>query len=205
MVKNLLIVYFNYKLNKVCYNVVVRKDRDNMKCKIRGEKIKITGAIQEYVESKLSKLDKYFKNENVDANILIKVKGNEQAIEVTIPYDRYTLRSEEKRDDLYAAIDLVIDKLEGQIRKNKTKLKKQIKKSEEFFNFDYELEKEEVKENKIVKRKSFEMKPMSDEDAILELELLGHDFYVYRDSKTNEVNILYKRKDGNYGVIETNN
>jgi len=202
---NLLIVYFSYKLNKVCYNVFVRKDRDNMKCKIRGEKIKITGAIQEYVESKLSKLDKYFKNENVDANVLIKVRGNEQAIEVTIPYDRYTLRSEEKRDDLYAAIDLVIDKLEGQIRKNKTKLKKQIKKSEEFFNFDYELDKEEVKENKIVKRKSFEMKPMSDEDAILELELLGHDFYVYRDVKTNEVNILYKRKDGNYGVIETNN
>ena len=174
-----------------------------MKCKIRGEKIKITGAIQEYVESKLSKLDKYFKNENVDANILIKVRGNEQIIEVTIPYDRYTLRSEEKRDDLYAAIDLVIDKLEGQIRKNKTKLKKQIKKSEEFFNFDYELDKEEVKENKIVKRKSFEMKPMSEEDAILELELLGHDFYVYRDARTDDINILYKRKDGNYGIIET--
>ena len=177
-----------------------------MKCKIRGEKIKITSSIQEYVENKLSKLDKYFKDDNMCANVLIKVKGKDQTIEVTIPYEKHTLRSEERRDDLYAAIDLVIDKLEGQIRKNKTKLKKHVKKSDEFFNFDYELTKEEKKEgkNKIVKRKTFEMKPMHEEDAILELELLGHDFYVYKDAKTNEVNVLYKRKDGNYGIIETN-
>lgn len=190
---------------KVCYNLVVRKDRDNMKCKIRGEKIKITSAIQDYVETKLSRLDKYFKNADVDASVLIKVKGKEQAIEVTIPYDKYTLRSEERRDDLYAAIDLVIDKLEGQIRKNKTKLKKQVKKSEEFFNFDYEIANEDDVDNRIVKRKTFEMKPMNEEEAILELELLGHDFYIYRDDKTNDINVLYKRKDGNYGIIETNN
>ena len=176
-----------------------------MKCKIRGEKIKVTSAIQDYIETKLSRLDKYFKNADVDASVLIKVKGKEQAIEVTIPYDKYTLRSEERRNDLYAAIDLVIDKLEGQIRKNKAKLKKQIKKSDEFFNFDYEVEKEEDNHNKIVKRKSFEMKPMNEEEAILELELLGHDFYIYKDAKTNDINVLYKRKDGNYGVIETNN
>ena len=176
-----------------------------MKCKIRGEKIKVTSAIQDYIETKLSRLDKYFKNADVDASVLIKVKGKEQAIEVTIPYDKYTLRSEERRNDLYAAIDLVIDKLEGQIRKNKAKLKKQIKKSDEFFNFDYEVEKEEDNHNKIVKRKSFEMKPMNEEEAILELELVGHDFYIYRDYKTNDINVLYKRKDGNYGIIETNN
>ena len=116
-----------------------------MKCKIRGEKIKVTSAIQEYVETKLSKLDKYIKDENVVASVLIKVKGKDQAIEVTIPYDKYTLRSEEKRDDLYAAIDLVVDKLEGQIRKNKTKLKKHVKKSEEFFNFDFELRRKKRK------------------------------------------------------------
>ena len=176
-----------------------------MKCKIRGEKIKVTSAIQDYIETKLSRLDKYFKSADVDASVLIRVKGKEQAIEVTIPYDKYTLRSEERRDDLYAAIDLVIDKLEGQIRKNKTKLKKQIKKSEEFFNFDFEIASEDVQDNKIVKRKSFEMKPMSEEEAILELELLGHDFYIFKDAKTNDINVLYKRKDGNYGIIETNN
>ena len=176
-----------------------------MKCKIRGEKIKVTAAIQEYIETKLSKLDKYFKEVDVEANVLIRIKGKEQIIEVTIPYDKYTLRSEERRDDLYAAIDIVIDKLEGQIRKTKTKLKKQVKKNDDFFNFDYELTKEETKESKIVKRKTLEMKPMDEEEAILELELLGHDFFIYKDVHTNEVNILYKRRDGNYGIIETNN
>ena len=176
-----------------------------MKCRIRGERIEVTSAIRDYVESKLSKLDKYFKNDDVDASVLISLKGKKQSIEVTIPYDKYTLRSEEGQDDLYAAIDLVIDKLEGQIRKNKAKLKKQIKKSEEFFNFDYELADEEEVTNRIVKRKKFEMKPMSEEEAILELDLLDHDFYVYKDEKTGEVNILYRRKDGNYGIIETGN
>lgn len=175
-----------------------------MKCKIRGEKIKVTTAIQEYIEMKLSKLDKYFKEPEMEASILIKVKGNEQSIEVSIPYDKYTLRGEEKRDDLYAAIDLVIDKLEGQIRKTKTKLKKQVKKAETFLNFDYELTKEEKKESKIVKRKTLEMKPMDQEEAILELELLGHDFFIYKDAHTNCIDVLYKRKDGNYGIIETN-
>ena len=176
-----------------------------MKCKIRGEKIKATEAIQEYIETKLSRLDKYFKESDVEANVLIRVRNKDQIIEVTIPYDKYTLRSEERQEDLYAAIDLVIDKLEGQIRKTKTKLKKQIKKNDDFFNFDYELLNEEKEERKIVKRKTLEMKPMDEEEAILELELLGHDFFIYKDVHTNEISLLYKRKDGNYGIIETNN
>ena len=176
-----------------------------MKCKIRGEKIKATEAIQEYIETKLSRLDKYFKESDVEANVLIRVRNKDQIIEVTIPYDKYTLRSEERQEDLYAAIDLVIDKLEGQIRKTKTKLKKQIKKNDDFFNFDYELLNEEKEERKIVKRKTLEMKPMDEEEAILELELLGHDFFIYKDVHTNEIKLLYKRKDGNYGIIETNN
>ena len=173
-----------------------------MKCKIRGEKIKITDAISEYVETKLSKLDKYFKEIEVEANILIRIRGNQQIIEVTIPYDKYTLRSEERQDDLYAAIDLVIDKLEGQIRKTKSKFKKQMKQNTEVINFDYDTSFDETEELKIVKRKKLEMKPMDEEEAILELELLGHDFFIYRDVHTNEVNILYKRKDGNYGILE---
>ena len=176
-----------------------------MKCKIRGEKIKATKAIQEYIETKLSRLDKYFKDTDVEANVLIRVRNKDQIIEVTIPYDNYTLRSEDRQEDLYAAIDLVIDKLEGQIRKTKTKLKKQVKKNDNFFNFDYELTKEEKSESKIVKRKNLEMKPMDEEEDILELELLGHDFFIYKDVHNNEINLLYKRKDGNYGVIETNN
>ena len=105
---------------------------------------------------------------------------------------------------MYAAIDLVVDKLEGQIRKTKSKLKKQIKKNETVLNFDYELSEGEEYRNKIVKRKQLELKPMSEEEAILQLELLGHDFFIYKDVHTNEIDILYKRRDGNYGVIETN-
>ena len=177
-----------------------------MNCSIRGEKIRVTKAIDSYINTKLSRIDKYFKNEDIDAKVLIKLKGKKQAIEVTIPYDKYTLRSESEHDDLYAAIDLVVDKLEGQIRKNKTKVKKQVKKDSTLINFEYEITKEEEKAykgKKIVKRKSLEMKPMDEEEAMLELELVGHDFFIYKDVHTGSVNIIYKRKDGNYGVIET--
>ena len=177
-----------------------------MNCSIRGEKIRVTKAIDNYINAKLSRIDKYFKNEDIDAKVLIKLKGKKQAIEVTIPYDKYTLRSESEHDDLYAAIDLVVDKLEGQIRKNKTKVKKQVKKDNTLINFEYEITKEEEKAykgKKIVKRKSLEMKPMDEEEAMLELELVGHDFFIYKDVHTGSVNIIYKRKDGNYGVIET--
>ena len=175
-----------------------------MKCVIRGEKITATKAIKDYIQTKMDKLDKYFKTDNIEAKILIKLKGKKQAIEVTIPYDRNIIRSEESHDDLYAAIDLVIDKLEGQIRKNKTKLKKQNKSNIEYFNFDYEVSKEELDNFKIKKRKTIEMKPMNEEEAILELELLGHDFFIYKDMDTDNINLIYKRKDGNYGIIETN-
>ena len=154
-----------------------------MKCKIRGEKIKITEAIQEYTESKLSKLDKYFKDNIVEANILIRIRGNQQIIEVTIPYDKYTLRSEERQDDLYAAIDLVIDKLEGQIRKTKSKLKKQIKQNTEIINFDYEDSTEEVDELKkiIVELKSVGSESIS-EGVVFE--------------KNQKSGILYMKKEG---------
>ena len=175
-----------------------------MKCQVRGERIKVTDAILEYIETKMARMDKYFKSDDVLANILIRVKGKEQSIEVTIPYDKYVLRGEETREDLYAAVDLVIDKLEGQIRKTKAKLKKQLKKNDTVLNLDYGLMQEDEMEQKIVKRKTLEMKPMDEEEAILELELLGHDFFIYKDVHTNEVNVLYRRKDGNYGVIETN-
>lgn len=175
-----------------------------MKLNIRGDKLEITDAIRDYVEDKLGRLDKYFKDSNINANVLLKVKGNRQIIEVTVPTDKYILRSEEEHNDLYAAIDLVVDKLEGQIRKNKTKLKKQnIDNKYKDFNFDYELDEDEENNDVIVKHKEIEMKPMDSEEAILEMELLGHSFFVFKDVDTGNVNVLYKRKDGNYGLIET--
>jgi len=177
-----------------------------MKYNIRGDKMVVTDSIKEYVESKLDKLNKYFTEDDLTANVLTKIRGNKQIVEVTIPTDKFILRSEEANDDLYAAIDLVSDKLERQIRKNKTKLKKQNKVNNkyEYFNFDFEIEKEEDNNNKIVKRKSVDTKPMDEEEAILEMELLGHNFFVYKDMHTNEVCVIYKRNDGNYGIIETN-
>ena len=177
-----------------------------MKYNIRGDKLEVTEAIGSYVETKLDRLNKYFKDDNILANVLLKVRGNSQIIEVTIPTDKFILRSEEEDKDLYAAIDLVTDKLERQIRKNKTRLNKQNNDNKyKEFNFDYELDEEEdsSEDELIVKRKKLEMKPMDEEEAILEMNLLGHEFFVYKDMHTNNINVLYKRKDGNYGLIET--
>ena len=177
-----------------------------MKFNIRGDKLEVTDAIGNYVEEKLSKLNKYFKNDDLLANVLLRVRGNSQIIEVTIPTDKFILRSEEEDKDLYAAIDLVTDKLERQIRKNKTRLNKQnVDNKYKEFNFDYEItEEEDTTENElIVKRKKLEMKPMDEEEAILEMNLLGHEFFVYKDMNTDNINVLYRRKDGNYGLIET--
>lgn len=178
-----------------------------MKYNIRGDKLEITDAINNYVESKLDRLNKYFKEDDILANVLLRVRGNSQIIEVTIPTDKFILRSEEEDKDLYAAIDLVTDKLERQIRKNKTRLNRQNSdNSLKEFNFDYEMnsDEENTEDEIIVKRKNIEMKPMDEEEAILEMNLLGHEFFVYKDMHTNKVCVLYKRKDGNYGLIETN-
>ena len=177
-----------------------------MKYNIRGDKLEVTDAIQGYIETKLNRLNKYFKEDEILANVLLRVRGNNGIIEVTIPTDRFILRSEEEDKDLYAAIDLVADKLERQIRKNKTRLNRQnFDNKYKELNFDYEIETEEEtnEDEVIVKRKKLEMKPMDEEEAILEMNLLGHEFFVYKDMHTNNINVLYKRKDGNYGLIET--
>lgn len=178
-----------------------------MKYNLRGSKMEITDAIDQYVASKLEKLDKYFKEGMVNANIVVKSSGLNKKIEVTIPTDKFVLRNEEEHEDLYAAIDLVVDKLERQIRKNKTRLNKRNNDNnfkELILDFTIENEFEEENE-KIVKRKTIDMKPMDEEEAVLQMNLLGHSFFVYKDVDTSNICVLYKRKDGNYGIIETNN
>ena len=176
-----------------------------MEIKIRGEKLKITDAMRSYVDEKIGKLDKYLENsENVHANVIVKVKGHQETVEITIPLKSIILRSEETQDDFYAAVDKTIDKLERQVRKNKTRILSRKQQPSYDFNFDsIELEKEEKETNKIVKRKKIEVKPMDEEEAILQMELLGHQFFMYKDSETNEPAVVYKRADGNYGVIES--
>ncbi len=170
-----------------------------MRIDIRGDKIKVTESIKTYIEEKLSKLDRYFENsEEIKAYVVIRVRNNEEIIEVTIPTPKFTLRAETHHEDLYASIDLVEDKLERQIRKNKTRLKKQFKNA-----LQYEMISELETENneKIIRRKKVELIPMSEEEAILQLELLDHDFYLFKNDDTDKICVLYKRKDNSYGII----
>jgi len=174
-----------------------------MKYNIRGEKVEITEAIKSYIVEKIGKLEKYFDNfEDIEANVVIKIRGKEQKMEITIPTTQFTLRSEESHSDLYAAIDLTVDKLERQIRKNKTKINSKIKKNL-IQNFDVVLEDTFEEEARVIKRKKIDMKPMDEEEAILQMEMLGHSFFVFNNIDTECVCVLYLRKDGNYGLIET--
>lgn len=169
---------------------------------IRGDKLKITDAMNDYIEEKLGKLEKYLKNsDDVRVNVIVKVKNHEQRVEITIPLKTYILRSEETKDDFYAAVDKAVDKLERQIRKNKTRMmSKQVKTNIDFDMSIIEPEKEE--DNKIMKRKVVDVKPMNEEEAIIQMELLGHQFYMYKDSESEKISVVYKRTDGNYGILE---
>ena len=173
-----------------------------MKFNIHGKKLDVTDSIKSYIEEKIGRLDKYFENpDDITATVLIKLRGNDQVVEATINANKFILRGEESHKDLYASIDRVSDKIERQIRKNKTRMNKRVSKD---LTMDFILDFEEQEENDkvIVKRKVIEDKPMSEEEAILQMELLGHEFFVFRNMETNDVNILYKRKDGDYGVLE---
>ena len=170
---------------------------------IHGDKIRVTKAMNEYIREKLEKLTKYLENsDTIRANVIVKVKNHEQTVEITIPLKSFILRSEETKEDFYAAVDKTIDKLERQIRKNKTRL--MAKQTKQLYDFNFSIiEEEESDDNKIVKRKSVEVKPMDEEEAILQMELLGHQFYMFKDADTNKPVVVYKRKDGNYGLIES--
>ena len=173
-----------------------------MKFNIHGKKLDVTESIKSYIEEKIGRLDKYFENPNdITATVVIKLRGNDQVVEATINANKFVLRGEESHKDLYAAIDKVSDKIERQIRKNKTRMNKKVSK-DLVMDFILDFEEPEETDNVIVKRKVIEDKPMSEEEAILQMELLGHEFFAFRNVETKDVNILYKRKDGDYGILE---
>lgn len=187
----------------IIYAIMNIERNDDMTLNIRGNKIEITDAIKSYIEEKLRKLDKYFENpEQVNANVVVRLSGIDQIIEVTIPLKKVVLRAEERAKDLYVAIDIVSDKLERQIRKNKTRMHHKNNKEAMDIFVDFIVDKEEQTEETIVKRKKYDAKPMSEEEAMLQMSMLGHDFFIFKDSETNRIAVLYKRKDGNFGIIE---
>lgn len=170
---------------------------------VRGSKLEITDAMESYAKEKISKLEKYLEDsDDAKATVLAKIHGHLHTVEVTIPLKNLILRAEESQEDFYAAVDVVIDKLERQIRKNKTRIAAKKNKEAKDFAYDYIQSIEEEPEEKIVKRKKIEVKPMDEEEAILQMELLGHQFYLYKDAETGTPALVYKRKDGNYGIIE---
>jgi putative sigma-54 modulation protein len=173
-----------------------------MKVNVIGKNIEITEALKNIIEKKVSKLDKYF-NPDVEAQATLGVQKNRHTIEITIPFNGVVLRAEEQNEDMYIAIDIVADKLERQLRKHKTKLEKRNHVASLKFKGTQQLNNvEEDTEPEIVKTKKFAIKPMSAEEAVLQMELVGHSFFVYMRDDSSEVNVVYKRKDGDYGLIE---
>ena len=174
-----------------------------MRITITGRNIELTAGIKEAVEDKLSKLEKYFKPDT-DVNVTLSVEKDRQKIEVTIPTKGHTIRAEEVSNDMYVSIDLVEETLERQLIKYRTKIISKKMNAAASFKAEYLEEKveEDEEEIKIVRSKRYDLKPMYPEDACIQMELLGHDFFVFVNAETDEVNVVYKRKGNTYGIIE---
>lgn len=179
------------------------------KFNVRGENIEVTQAIRDYAIKKISKLEKYFDDQEVTAHVNLKVYSDKTAkVEVTVPFSFLTLRAEETSPDLYGSIDLVVDKLERQVRKYKTKInRKSREKASEVLiaSIPGEETSDEDEGIQIVRTKRFALKPMDSEEAVLQMNMLGHNFFVFEDAETGGINIVYQRKDQKYGLIETDN
>ena len=177
-----------------------------IKYSIRGENLEVTEAIRDYVVSKLEKIEKYFQaDQELDARVNLKVYREKTAkVEVTIPLGSITLRAEDVSQDMYGSIDLVTDKIERQIRKNKTKIERKnrnkVSKSQLFT--DALVEDTDTSQPKVVRSKKIDLKPMDLEEAILQMDLLGHDFFIYVDVEDESTNVIYRREDGDIGLLE---
>jgi putative sigma-54 modulation protein len=182
-----------------------------MNVNVRGKnKFEPTEAIKNYATDKLQKLNQYFRNpEELTAHVLCKVYDSYQVAEVTIPTKRLILRAESKDETIYGAIDIAIDKLETQIKKPKSKIYKSFKKRENLGKhyaentvFDIEKFKTQILATNLVKSKQVDLKPMTPDDAILQMEMLGHNFFLFINIETNKPSVVYLREDHNYGIIE---
>jgi len=173
-----------------------------MKVNIYGKNMQLTEALKEATIKKVKRLDKFFQ-QDVEAKVVLSIEKKDQKVEVTIPFNGRIARVEEYSDDMYNSIDEAVESLEQQIRKYKTKLqdKRQSNESIKFENVE-PLDDEDTSEFKVVKTKRFAIKPMNIEEAILQMDLLKHNFFVFLNADSEEVNVVYKRKDNNYGLIE---
>lgn len=182
-----------------------------MNYSIRGQQIEVTEALREYVDKKLSRLDKYFDAPlTSDGFVTLSVVRGLHVVEVTIPLTGVMLRAEDRSDDMYASMDAVVDKLERQIRKHKTKINRKFRQEGSLKTLFVEdsgagnvATMDEIDEDlELVRTKRFDFKPMDVEEAILQMNMVGHNFFVFSNIDTQEINVVYKRNDGKYGLIE---
>lgn len=173
-----------------------------MELKIRGKNLEVTKALHSYVEKHTGKIQRYF-DKPIKMNVLMRISNKTNTCEVTAFVEGVILRGVEKSDDMYKSIDLVFDKVERQIHKYKTRLARRYR-EENVFSKKFREEKETFGEEEfeIVKTKKFNINPMSPEEAILQMNLVGHDFFMFFNSETSDIAVVYKRNDGNYGLIE---
>src|SRR5699024_1903332 len=185
-----------------------------MNYNIRGENIEVTQAIRSHVEEKIGKIEKYFETPPTsDVNVNLSVYNEERQVEVTIQMTDLLLRAEEHHTDMYAAIDLVVAKVERQIKKYKTKINRKFRQEGSpkyvFAELEKEKREQEIEEEssdiEIVRTKRFDLKPMDSEEAVLQMDMLGHQFFVFTNAESNETNVVYKRRDGKYALIEPTN
>ena len=172
---------------------------------ITGRNIVVTDSLRTAVEEKLGKLDRFFASET-EVHVTLSVQKERQKIEVTIPVKGHIIRSEQESDDMYVSIDLVEEVIERQLKKYKNKIidkkQNQAAVAKEFVEEEPEDDVEQTGDIEIIRTKHFGIKPMYPEDACIQMELLGHSFYVFLNAETDEVNVVYKRKGNTYGLIE---
>ncbi|MBQ7636186.1 MAG: ribosome-associated translation inhibitor RaiA [Lachnospiraceae bacterium] len=174
-----------------------------MRINTYGKNIDVTKGMKNMVEEKLGKLEHYFKPET-EVHVTFSVQGGKQKVEVTIPLKGTTIHAEEESEDMYASIDMIEDTIERQLRRYRKKLidKKQSAAAASFADAFTVEDDEADEEIRIVRNKRFDMKPMDVEEACVQMELLNHTFFVFRNAETNEINVVYKRKGNTYGLIE---
>ena len=172
-----------------------------MRISISGKNLEVSESLRETAEKKLSKLSRYFP-EDTEAQVTLSIERNRHIVEVTIPYEGRILRAEEFSGDMYASLDNVGDKLEKQAERYRTRAAKAHRAGKIAAAAEPIVYEEEEKAPRIVRNKKFEIRPMSEEEAMLQMEMLDHSFFVFENAATGEINVLYARKDGNYGLIE---
>src|SRR5690554_508678 len=172
-----------------------------MEIRIQGKNLEVTKALQDYAEKKVAKISKFFEQEPLEVQVTMAVERETHIVDITVSVNGLLLRGEEKTADMYSSIDGAVNKIERQVHKYKTKINRRLREDNRVV-LPSRDETEEAPEPVIVRTKRFAVKPMSVTEAVMQMDLLGHDFFVFFNADTDEVNVVYKRRGGNYGLIE---